>query len=103
MEKELRRWEARTAKCRIAARKVARLQLYLCSKLVSSPSLAATHRSFTCYVASRWLHSSVFICGWFSLAMKVGALTVRNGGNFASGLRFKDRRQRDFYALRFRT
>src|SRR5947207_15496865 len=103
MYKALQRWLSRTAKYRIAARKDARLQLYLCSKLVSSPSLATTHRSFTFYVASRSLHSSVFICGSFSLATKVGALTVRNGGHFASGLRFKDRRHGDVYVLRCRT
>jgi len=36
MYKALQRWLSRTAKYRIAARKDARLQLYLCSKLVSS-------------------------------------------------------------------
>jgi hypothetical protein len=34
--------------------------------------------------------SCVSICGWFSLATKVDALTVSCAGNFASGLRFKD-------------
>ncbi len=46
--------------------------------------------------------SSVSICGWFSLARAERDLTVRYVGNTLDSLRFEDRRQRHFYALRCR-